>query len=82
VRYLILQEVLYLHRQIIAQTGGMPGILNSGALESALAQPRMATRTVTPCAAPAGGLFQHPVRQIASIPPHAEGIESARFIHF
>jgi death-on-curing protein len=41
VRYLTLHEVLELHRQIIAQTGGVLGILNLGALESALAQPRM-----------------------------------------
>lgn len=40
-RYLTLHEVLELHRQIIAQTGGVLGILNLGALESALAQPRM-----------------------------------------
>jgi death-on-curing protein len=41
VRYLTLHEVLELHRQMIAQTGGVLGILNLGALESALAQPRM-----------------------------------------
>lgn len=40
-RYLTLNEVLELHRQIIAQTGGVLGILDLGALESALAQPRM-----------------------------------------
>ena len=40
-RYLALNEALELHRQIIAQSGGAVGILNLGALESALAQPRM-----------------------------------------
>lgn len=40
-RYLTLNETLELHRSIIAQSGGAPGILNLGALESALAQPRM-----------------------------------------
>jgi death on curing protein len=41
VRYLALNEVLELHRRIIAQSGGTSGILNLGALESALAQPQM-----------------------------------------
>jgi len=41
VRYLTLSEVLELHRRIIGQSGGALGILNLGALESALAQPRM-----------------------------------------
>jgi death-on-curing protein len=41
VRYLTLSEALELHRQVIAQSGGALGILNLGALESALAQPRM-----------------------------------------
>jgi death-on-curing protein len=41
VRYLILGEVLELHRQVIARSGGALGILNLSALESALAQPRM-----------------------------------------
>ncbi len=40
-RYLTLNEVLDLHRQIIGQSGGAKGILNLGGLESALAQPRM-----------------------------------------
>ena len=40
-RYLTLREVLELHRRIIAQSGGSLGVLNFGALESALAQPRM-----------------------------------------
>lgn len=40
-RYLTLSEVLELHRRIIAQSGGSLGVLNLGALESALAQPRM-----------------------------------------
>ena len=40
-RYLTLSEALELHRRIIGQSGGALGILNLGALESALAQPRM-----------------------------------------
>jgi len=41
VRYLALNEVLELHRRIIAQSGGASGVLNLSALESALAQPQM-----------------------------------------
>jgi death-on-curing protein len=40
-RYLTLGEVLELYHRIIAQSGGLQGIRDSGALESALAQPRM-----------------------------------------
>ena len=40
-RYLKLNELLELHRRIIAQSGGALGVLNLGALESAAAQPRM-----------------------------------------
>lgn len=40
-RYLNLSEALELHRRVIGQSGGALGILNLGALESALAQPRM-----------------------------------------
>jgi death-on-curing protein len=40
-RYLTLHEVLEAHERILQQSGGEPGILNLGALESALAQPRM-----------------------------------------
>jgi death-on-curing protein len=40
-RYLTLAEVLFLYRQIIAQSGGTAGLLDKAALESALAQPRM-----------------------------------------
>ncbi|MEG4282871.1 type II toxin-antitoxin system death-on-curing family toxin [Microcoleus sp. A006_D1] len=40
-RYLTLTEVLELYRRIIEQSGGSSGIANLGALESALAQPRM-----------------------------------------
>lgn len=40
-RYLALNEVLELHRRIIAQSGGASGVLNLSALESALAQPQM-----------------------------------------
>lgn len=40
-RYLTLDEVLELYRRIIEQSGGSAAISNHGALESALAQPRM-----------------------------------------
>ncbi|MBE9128640.1 MULTISPECIES: type II toxin-antitoxin system death-on-curing family toxin [unclassified Coleofasciculus] len=39
--YLTLVEVLNLHGQIIEQSGGALGVRELGALESALAQPRM-----------------------------------------
>ena len=39
-RHLTLAEVLELHRQVIAQTGGLAGLRDLGALESSLAQPR------------------------------------------
>ncbi|RCJ16221.1 death-on-curing protein [Nostoc sp. ATCC 43529] len=39
--YLLLVEVLGLHRQIIEQSGGKLGIRDLGGLESAIAQPRM-----------------------------------------
>lgn len=41
IRYLGLVEVLSLHRQIIEQSGGALGVRDLGALQSALAQPRM-----------------------------------------
>ncbi len=41
-RYLTLDEVLELHRMVLGQSGGAPGILNFGVLESAVAQPYMA----------------------------------------
>jgi death-on-curing protein len=40
-RYLTLNEVLELYRLVMAQSGGAVGIHSLGALESALAQPRM-----------------------------------------
>lgn len=40
-RYLTLGEVLELHRQVVAQTGGATALRDLGALESAVAQPRM-----------------------------------------
>jgi death-on-curing protein len=40
-RYLTLDEVLEAHKRILQQSGGEPGVLNLGALEAALAQPRM-----------------------------------------
>jgi death on curing protein len=41
IRYLTLVEVLNLHHQIIEQSGGALGVRDLGALQSALAQPRM-----------------------------------------
>jgi death on curing protein len=41
IRYLTLGEVLALYRRIIEQSGGSSGVRDLGALESALAQPRM-----------------------------------------
>jgi death-on-curing protein len=40
-RYLTLKEALEIHRRIIEQSGGLAGIRDLGALESALAQPQM-----------------------------------------
>ncbi len=40
-RYLTLNELLQLHRHLVEQSGGSAGIHSVGALESALAQPRM-----------------------------------------
>lgn len=40
-RYLTLLEVLDLHRMILEQSGGMAGVRDLGALESAVAQPCM-----------------------------------------
>ncbi|HJX27607.1 MAG TPA: type II toxin-antitoxin system death-on-curing family toxin [Thermoanaerobaculia bacterium] len=40
-RFLSLAEVLELHRLLIAQSGGSPGLREPGALESAVAQPHM-----------------------------------------
>ena len=40
-RFLALFEVLELHRRIIADTGGLPGIRDIGRLQSALSQPRL-----------------------------------------
>ncbi|TAF07555.1 MAG: type II toxin-antitoxin system death-on-curing family toxin [Nostocales cyanobacterium] len=41
IRYLTLIEVLYLHRQVINQSGGSLGVRDLGLLESAVAQPKM-----------------------------------------
>jgi death-on-curing protein len=40
-RYLTLNDVLELYRQVMEQAGGTVGIRDLGALESALAQPRV-----------------------------------------
>lgn len=39
--YLTIEQILDIHHQIIAQTGGGSGITNRGLLESAVAQPQM-----------------------------------------
>nr|WP_310487414.1 Fic family protein [Chamaesiphon sp. VAR_69_metabat_338] len=41
IRYLTLAEVIKLHSQILEQAAGSSGIRDMGALESAIAQPRM-----------------------------------------
>lgn len=41
IRYLTLGEVVALHRRLIEQSGGSHGLRDLGALESAVAQPRM-----------------------------------------
>lgn len=40
-RHLHLSEALDLHRRLLAQSGGSPGLRDPGALQSALAQPAM-----------------------------------------
>ena len=40
-RYLTLGEVVELHRRVVAQTGGATSLRDLGALESAVAQPRV-----------------------------------------
>jgi death-on-curing protein len=40
-RYLTLGEVLALHRRILAESGGRPGLRDLGAIASALSQPRV-----------------------------------------
>ena len=40
-RYISLSEVLELHRRIVEESGGPTGLRDLGALESAIAQPRM-----------------------------------------
>lgn len=39
--FLTLEQVIAFHALIVAETGGSPGIRNVGAVESALAQPRL-----------------------------------------
>ncbi len=41
VRYLTLSEVLFLYQRVMESSGGEEGIRDLGALQSALAQPRM-----------------------------------------
>ena len=40
-RYLTLGEVLALHRRILAESGGRPGLRDLGAIASALTQPKV-----------------------------------------
>ena len=40
-RYLSLGEVLALHRRILAESGGRPGLRDLGAIASALTQPKV-----------------------------------------
>lgn len=40
-RFLTLEEILQLHRDVIAQSGGSDGVRDEAAVESALAQPQM-----------------------------------------
>jgi len=49
-RYLTFAEVLYIHEQVLFQSGGHPGLRDLGALESALSQPK----------ASAGGIDAYP----------------------
>jgi death-on-curing protein len=41
IRYLTLTEILYLHQQVVRQTGGAEGLRDLNTLMSALAQPQM-----------------------------------------
>ena len=52
-RFLSVEDVLALHQDLIARFGGDPGVLNVGALEAAVAQPRMT----------AFGVLIHPTRE-------------------
>ena len=45
-RYLTLTEALEIHRRILAQSGGLPGVRDLGLLESALVQPMMTFQDV------------------------------------
>jgi death-on-curing protein len=38
-RYLTLREVLEIHRRVLTQSGGTPGVRDLGTVESAFAQP-------------------------------------------
>lgn len=40
-RYLTVGEILEIYRRVMEQSGGLPGIRDVGALESAVAQPQM-----------------------------------------
>jgi len=40
-RYLTLEQVYRLHQRALLEKGGMPGVRDAGAVESAIAQPQM-----------------------------------------
>jgi death-on-curing protein len=61
--YLQLVDVLYLHQQIVAATGGSPGLRDRGILESALAQPRMTFAGVESRGALLFACLEPPVRR-------------------
>jgi death-on-curing protein len=42
IRYLTIEEVTDLHAKVLQQSGGMPGVRDPNALDSAVAQPMMA----------------------------------------
>lgn len=61
-RFLSVEDVLALHQDLIARFGGDPGVLNVGALEAAVAQPRMTAFGVLihpTCAAQAAAYLFH-----------------------
>jgi hypothetical protein len=48
-RYLTIDEVLDLHHLLLEQSGGAPGVLNQGAVESAVAhRPKLPPEAASP----------------------------------
>jgi death-on-curing protein len=64
-RYLTLEQVMDLHRLVIAQSGGSPGLRDLNALESAIAQQIMTFDTVDlyPSMAAKAGALAHSLIQ-------------------